>query len=101
MICSGVEKRCAGRRGGDVDRKGDVVAGRRGQTTVISCSCKFVVAPKDSESDFMKEVALVRGFLSESCSEEEGGPVPAALQAHRERSLQLVGGRWQSCGNDQ
>jgi hypothetical protein len=34
----------------------------------------------------MKEVAFVRGFLT-SFSEEEGGPVTAALQAYREHSL--------------
>ncbi|KAJ1479893.1 hypothetical protein T484DRAFT_1957732 [Baffinella frigidus] len=69
------------------DLKGKVLADDKGQTSVISCFSKYVVAPKDFESDFMKEVAFVRGFLKETCSEEEGGPVPPALQAYRERSL--------------
>ena len=50
------------------DRKGNVVTDEKGQTTVISCFCKFVVAPKDFDSDFMNEVVFVRGFLGESCS---------------------------------
>jgi hypothetical protein len=89
LVCRGVGKQCAEGVGGGErkDRKGNVQTDEKKQITVISCFCKFVVAQKDFESDFMKEVAFVHGFPNESCSEEEGAPVPAARQAYMERSL--------------